>query len=73
MSSIASYRHRLNQAEPKKPDQEFVAFGLSQEPVHQHQWKRKPLDQQSMAAENRFIWTCYGCNAIKTLGFGEEP
>ena len=93
MSTLASYRHRLNPsqapvpADPEpvktaKPERTLMAIGLTdqQEPVihpgacaHQHHWRRLPADQQSMAASNRFIWGCTGCNALKTLDSSMEP
>lgn len=84
MPAIASYRHRLRPTEPETPAPEsevetLVAVGLNdcQEPLpasdHEHAWRRRPPEQQPLAAENRFVWYCTGCNALQTLEYWQKP
>lgn len=72
MPQTASYRHRLGHNQDTI-EHSFTAYSLDTEPDHQHVWKRRPLEQQPLAAENRFIWYCTSCTALKTLDSGIKP
>jgi hypothetical protein len=72
MPAIASYRQRLKPSPETHAENSFVAFGLNDD-QHVHDWKCKPSEQQPLAAENKFIWHCSGCNEMKTLDSWLKP